>query len=409
MRTRLIAPLAAAGLMLLMAERPGRTAVATPPGPRVTLAAADAPALRDLGMIPGVPPGQTPDVVRALGAALPDTVKPFARLYRTVLYGGTVAPEVKMAMGLAVARETRAPYVAAHMTRLLAGRKGDTRTAAAVDYAARLTRDIHGVDTARFAALRAHYNDAQIVELTMATCFFNYFARLSTGLNLSPEPWTTEAVVAPVGAVARERAPAARVTLASDEEIAAAAESVKPGVNIMGFFPNSKRAMLRTPDLMDAWFGYWTAVRRYQSVSTPEKLQVSFAVSMANGCRYCTLHQVSGLRRAGVDAGKLVAMRKDDAALTAREKAAVAFARHLTLRPGPVPDALWSGLTREMGEQGAVEVLLQTCAFNFMNRFTDGLRLPSESEAILVYDEVYGGGAYNRFYPEADRRRTVQP
>jgi hypothetical protein len=29
------------------------------------------------------------------------------------------------------------------------------------------------------------------------------------------------------------------------------------------------------------------------------KIQVSFAVSMANGCRYCTMHQVVGLRRLG--------------------------------------------------------------------------------------------------------------
>jgi hypothetical protein len=35
--------------------------------------------------------------------------------------------------------------------------------------------------------------------------------------------------------------------------------------------------------------------------------------------------------------------------------------------------------------------MLQTCAFAFMNRFTDGLQLPSEDEAIRVYQETYGG------------------
>jgi len=35
-------------------------------------------------------------------------------------------------------------------------------------------------------------------------------------------------------------------------------------------------------------------------------------------------------------------------------------------------------------------VLLQTCNFAFMNRFTDGLQLPSEDEAIKVYLETYG-------------------
>ena len=34
--------------------------------------------------------------------------------------------------------------------------------------------------------------------------------------------------------------------------------------------------------------------------------------------------------------------------------------------------------------------MLQTCTFAFMNRFTDGLQLPSEDEAIRVYQETYG-------------------
>ena len=55
---------------------------------------------------------------------------------------------------------------------------------------------------------------------------------------------------------------------------------------------------------------------------------------MANGCRYCTLHQVMGLRRLGVDPAKLVAMKKDDSALTPKERAAVEFARRLTKSPG---------------------------------------------------------------------------
>jgi hypothetical protein len=33
---------------------------------------------------------------------------------------------------------------------------------------------------------------------------------------------------------------------------------------------------------------------------------------------------------------------------------------------------------------------MQTSYFNFMNRFTDGLHLPSEDEAIKIYREIYG-------------------
>jgi hypothetical protein len=47
-------------------------------------------------------------------------------------------------------------------------------------------------------------------------------------------------------------------------------------------------------------------------------------------------------------------------------------------------------LETESGEQGAAEVLLQTAAFGFTNRFNDGLRLPPEDEAVRTYGETYG-------------------
>jgi hypothetical protein len=57
----------------------------------------------------------------------------------------------------------------------------------------------------------------------------------------------------------------------------------------------------------------------------------------------------------------------------------------------------------------AMDALLQTCAFNFMNRFTDGLRLPSEEEAIRVYQEVYGEGSYRAFPRGQKTSRVARP
>jgi alkylhydroperoxidase family enzyme len=83
-------------------------------------------------------------------------------------------------------------------------------------------------------------------------------------------------------------------------------------------------------------------------------------------------------------------MKKDDSALTPRELKAVKFARQLTRRPFAMTDSHYQSLKTEFGVQGALDLLLQTCNFAFMNRFTDGLRLPSEDEAVKVYLEVYG-------------------
>ena len=113
-------------------------------------------------------------------------------------------------------------------------------------------------------------------------------------------------------------------------------------------------------------------------------------MSTQNGCRYCTLHQVLGLRRQGVEIGKLLALQKSDDALSPSERAAVVFARKLSATPAAVSDADFAALRAQFSRDDALEIVLQTCTFAFMNRFTDGLRLPSEDEAVKVYRETYG-------------------
>jgi AhpD family alkylhydroperoxidase len=191
------------------------------------------------------------------------------------------------------------------------------------------------------------------------------------------------------------------VALISDDEMAATARAVEtakaaqsPQQGLGLGIANSQRAMLRVPDVAGAWRDFGTQNRATWSIERNIQLQISFAVSMVNGCRYCTVHQVLGLRRLGVDVTKLVAMKKDDSALTSRELTAVEFARKLTKSPISTTESDFAQLKKEFGDQGAIEVIMQTGSFAFMNRFTDGLRLPSEDEAIKVYQETYGDGKY---------------
>lgn len=342
--------------------------------------------------------GRTPAYLLAVAAARPEAAETLAHLVKTVLYGGTLPPSLKLAMGLRVANDCGATYAAAHLKRLAdatpVSADDAERTQLAVGYAADLTRDIHGVSDASFARIKGRFNDAQVVELTMATCFFNYFTRLTIGLGVKPEPWL--ATTKPkVPAATQNPLTLARVTLASDEElqtgIAIQERFGKPGPsNSLGVgIPNSVRAMVRVPDLYQAWLGRQTPAGP-GPVPRSTLLQVSLAVSTVNGCRYCVLHQVVGLRRQGVEIGKLVALQKDDSALTPDEKAAVDFARKLTKSPGALGDADRAALQTAFPGAAAFEVLHQTCRFAFMNRFTDGLRLPSEDEAVHIYREVYG-------------------
>ncbi|MGA1367683.1 MAG: hypothetical protein ACO394_04080, partial [Blastocatellia bacterium] len=67
-----------------------------------------------------------------------------------------------------------------------------------------------------------------------------------------------------------------------------------------------------------------------------------------------------------------------------------------------ITDADFALLRQEFQEYGALEVVLQTAAFSFMNRFTDNLRLPSEEEAIEIYREVFGE---DRLFSDQSRAR----
>lgn len=380
--------------------------------PRVALADPAAEGLK--GAMPADPleGGTAPNYLRAL-AGQTKAAPQFAHLVRTVLYGGTLLPETKMSMALRIAQQLNAPYAAAHAARWLrasargremlnairADRTGSLSQAEqlALAYADSLTRGVHDVSDADFARTRAAYNDAQMVELTMTVCFFNYFTRMSEALGLPVEPWVLDGQTTTPASVAAYRQPPARVALISDEELAATAavvaaskEPQRPAAGLGLGIANSQRAMLRVPDIAQAWRTYGQAVRENASIGRDIQLQVSFAVSMVNGCRYCVLHQVLGLRRLGVNPAKLVSMKKDDSQLTPRELTAVNFARKVTRAPASITDEDFRALKTEFGEQGATEVLLQTAAFSFMNRFTDGLRLPSEDEAIRVYRETYG-------------------
>ena len=236
----------------------------------------------------------------------------------------------------------------------------------------------------------------------MTVSFFSHFTRLVESLNLPVESWVLDDKSPKIPSdVARFSVPKARVGLVSDQELEAgnlaltsAKQTQDPKQTLGVGIANSQRAMMRVPDFQQAWRDFGFQDRQSWTIDRNIQLQISFAVSMANGCRYCTLHQVLGLRRLGVDPKKLLAMKKDDAALTTRELTAVEFARKSTAQPNSITDADFERLKNEFGEQGAVEVVLQTGAFAFMNRFTDGLRLPSEDEAVKTYQETFGNETY---------------
>ena len=56
----------------------------------------------------------------------------------------------------------------------------------ALRYARALTLEPQGIDEALFAAVREHYDEGQIVEISAMAGLFNYFNRVNDALQMQP-------------------------------------------------------------------------------------------------------------------------------------------------------------------------------------------------------------------------------
>jgi AhpD family alkylhydroperoxidase len=356
--------------------------------------------------------GHVPNYVKAF-ASRPGASVAFGHVMRTFLYSGLVQPEVKLGIALRVAQLNANPYLAAHAERLLRSTEQGKVILAAIasdkiaslpieqrlafKYADELSPEFGGIDDPTFREVRGYFNDSQIVEITLNVCFFNYFTRLAEGLNLPVESWVLDTPAHP--SVPEFHPYAGRIPYLTDANLALLdwnqnapmkemAERTKTSMDM--YLPNSERTMLWAPEFPHAWWAFGSVMGKTPS-AVPRTIRgyVTFAVATSNGCRYCTLHTLLGLRRAGVEPAKLMAMKKDDSQLAPNELIAVQFARKITRRPGTLTDADWSKLTTAFGDQGAVDLLVGACGMNYLNRFNDAMHSPSEDNAIQTYREVY--------------------
>jgi len=134
-------------------------------------------------------------------AHLPEVLKNFVPFYGSIMGAGSVDRRTKELVYLTVSYTNKCAYcTAAHVA---SGRKAgvgeDEMRAlqaeqvdgfseperAAIDYARELTRTAAAPQTR--AALAAHFNDRQIVELTLIASLANFTNRFNNGLDLAHE------------------------------------------------------------------------------------------------------------------------------------------------------------------------------------------------------------------------------
>jgi uncharacterized peroxidase-related enzyme len=153
--------------------------------------------------------------------------------------------------------------------------------------------------------------------------------------------------------------------------------------------PNNTYALANAPELGMAARGIFDAATRAGSLPRELRYLIRYVVSNLNACRYCMTHQINRLRgEFSVTEQKLRdSIECEDSPLfSEREKAALSYAKALTVNAGGVPEEIYEALIEHFSPQERVEITVIAAAMNMINIVNDGLRLPLEDEAIAELD-----------------------
>ena len=129
----------------------------------------------------------------------------------------------------------------------------------------------------------------------------------------------------------------------------------------------------------------WLKAERFgneaeSKVSYELKTQCFWVVSRGNNCHYCLGHQEHKLKVAGLTDDQIGALDRDWSSLDPRTKKGVELARKMTLLPFALSDRDVATLKSEYSDAEIVELVYSIARFNSMNRWTDSMGLPQDSE-----------------------------
>jgi alkylhydroperoxidase family enzyme len=123
--------------------------------------------------------------------------------------------------------------------------------------------------------------------------------------------------------------------------------------------------------------------------------KMRWVAAQANRCAYSMAYAEADLRRAGLDEAGLRSLMHDHAGLPEPERAALEFARQMTVDASEVSDAEVAHLIASYGESKVVAMVLLLAYANFQDRLLLALGVDVEAGGPLPPTEA-------RFDPDAD-------
>ncbi|MFM8570959.1 MAG: carboxymuconolactone decarboxylase family protein, partial [Pirellula sp.] len=115
-------------------------------------------------------------------------------------------------------------------------------------------------------------------------------------------------------------------------------------------------------------------------VSYELKTQCFWVVSRGNNCHYCLGHQEHKLKVAGLTDDQIGALDRNWDSLDPRTRKGVEIARKMTVLPFALSDRDIAAMKSEYSDAEIVELVYSIARFNSLNRWTDSMGLPQDSE-----------------------------
>lgn len=165
--------------------------------------------------------------------------------------------------------------------------------------------------------------------------------------------------------------------------------------DMIGRVPHSVRTLAHSPFLAMLLLPFNAAVQREWPgtlLSGRIKELAVIKTSQVNECEYCLAHNTSLGQAAGITEEQIVALSADDYMTSdlfdARERAAIAWADHMTRRSAGVRDDVFASVKEQFSDAEIVELTLVCGLFNMINRINDSLGMVIEDQAEV--DRIQG-------------------
>jgi uncharacterized peroxidase-related enzyme len=147
-----------------------------------------------------------------------------------------------------------------------------------------------------------------------------------------------------------------------------------------GKVTNIYKALAHKPAILAAMGPFVAAVQQPDEIDVKLKERIILRVSMLNRSAYCTHAHEQISAKMGFTSAEIAEMSDPaTAGIAEDERAALAYAEELTLRPGDIADDTYEALGRHFSESQIVEITMVAALYNMINRFNEALKLDLEA------------------------------